>query len=389
MLSSLAYIILLGLALGYIFSLLRLPALLGMLIAGIALGSSGFNVLDESLLAISIELRQIALVIILLRAGLALNLKELKCVGRPAVLMCFVPACLEIVGITLLAPPILGISHIDAALMGTVLAAVSPAVIVPKMLKLKEQGIGGAKSIPQMIMAAGAVDDIFVIVLFSIFMNLSGGGEFSASALGQIPISIVTGLALGFGVGSGLVAYFRRFHMRDSVKLLIIFSCALLFLGVENYLKGVIPISGLLAVMAMGVAILSGHEALAIRISPKLNKLWVAAEIVLFVLVGASVDVNYALCAGFAPVVLILLALPFRMVGVFMSTIATPLNLRERLFCMIAYTPKATVQAAIGSLPLAAGVASGEIILTVAVLAILLTAPLGAFGIDLTYRRLL
>ena len=389
MLVSFAYIFLLGLSMGYIFNRLRLPALLGMLISGIILGPYALNALSPSLLSVSVELRQIALVIILMRAGLALDINDLKRVGRPALLMCFVPACFEIAGMMLVAPALLDISLLDAAVMGTVVAAVSPAIIVPKMLYLMENQIGTRKSIPQMIMAGGSVDDVFVIVLFTAFTTLSLGGEVSAASFVQIPVSIVTGLALGIGVGWLLSRYFRRFHMRDSIKVLIMMSLAFLFLGLERWLKGIVPISGLLAVMAMGATLLKTYPLLAKRISPKYSKLWVAAEILLFVLVGATVDIKFALAAGLAAVGVIFIVLLFRMVGVFVCMIHTDLTLRERLFCMIAYLPKATVQAAIGSLPLAMGLPCGKIVLTVAVLAILITAPLGAFGIDMTYKRLL
>lgn len=389
MLVSFAYIFLLGLSMGYIFNRLRLPALLGMLISGIILGPYALNALSPSLLSVSVELRQIALVIILMRAGLALDINDLKRVGRPALLMCFVPACFEIAGMMLVAPALLDISLLDAAVMGTVVAAVSPAIIVPKMLYLMENQIGTRKSIPQMIMAGGSVDDVFVIVLFTAFTTLSLGGEVSAASFVQIPVSIVTGLALGIGVGWLLSRYFRRFHMRDSIKVLIMMSLAFLFLGLEGWLKGIVPISGLLAVMAMGATLLKAYPLLAKRISPKYSKLWVAAEILLFVLVGATVDIKFALAAGLAAVGVIFIVLLFRMVGVFVCMIHTDLTLRERLFCMIAYLPKATVQAAIGSLPLAMGLPCGKIVLTVAVLAILITAPLGAFGIDMTYKRLL
>lgn len=389
MLVSFAYIFLLGLSMGYIFNRLRLPALLGMLISGIILGPYALNALSPSLLSVSVELRQIALVIILMRAGLALDINDLKRVGRPALLMCFVPACFEIAGMMLVAPALLDISLLDAAVMGTVVAAVSPAIIVPKMLYLMENQIGTRKSIPQMIMAGGSVDDVFVIVLFTAFTTLSLGGEVSAASFVQIPVSIVTGLALGIGVGWLLSRYFRRFHMRDSIKVLIMMSLAFLFLGLDGWLKGIVPISGLLAVMAMGATLLKTYPLLAKRISPKYSKLWVAAEILLFVLVGATVDIKFALAAGLAAVGVIFIVLLFRMVGVFVCMIHTDLTLRERLFCMIAYLPKATVQAAIGSLPLAMGLPCGKIVLTVAVLAILITAPLGAFGIDMTYKRLL
>jgi NhaP-type Na+/H+ or K+/H+ antiporter len=389
MLTSLAYIFLLALLLGYIFNKLRLPALLGMLITGIVLGPYALNLIDTSLLSISIELRQTALVIILLRAGLALDINDLKKVGRPAILMSFVPALFEIGGMMLVAPPLLGVSLLEAAIMGSVIAAVSPAVIVPKMLYLMENKIGTKKGIPQMIMAAGSVDDVFVIVLFTAFTTLALGGDVSTSSFLQIPVSIVTGLALGILVGWTLTTYFKKYHMRDSVKLLIIMSFAFLFLTLESWLKNTLPVSGLLAVMAMGATILQTYPVLAHRISPKFSKLWVAAEIILFVLVGATVDIQFALKAGPLMIALLLLVLIFRMAGVYFSTAKTKLNQKERLFSMIAYIPKATVQAAIGSLPLAMGLSCGNIVLTAAVLAILITAPLGAFAIDLSYKKLL
>jgi NhaP-type Na+/H+ or K+/H+ antiporter len=389
MLTSLAYIFLLALLLGYIFNKLRLPALLGMLITGIVLGPYALNLIDTSLLSISTELRQTALVIILLRAGLALDINDLKEVGRPAILMSFVPALFEIGGMMLIAPPLLGVSLLEAAIMGSVVAAVSPAVIVPKMLYLMENKIGTKKGIPQMIMAAGSVDDVFVIVLFTAFTTLALGGDVSTSSFVQIPVSIVTGLVLGILVGWALTTYFKKYHMRDSIKLLIIMSFAFLFLTLESWLKGMLPVSGLLAVMAMGATILQTYPILAKRISPKFSKLWVAAEIILFVLVGATVDIQFALKAGPIMIALLLLVLLFRMAGVYFSTAKTKLNQKERLFSMIAYIPKATVQAAIGSLPLAMGLSCGNIVLTAAVLAILITAPMGAFAIDMSYKKLL
>lgn len=389
MLTSLAYIFLLALLLGYIFNKLKLPSLLGMLITGIVLGPYALNLIDSSLLSISAELRQAALVIILIRAGLALEISELKKVGRPAILMSFVPALFEIGGMMLIAPPLLGVSLIEAAIMGAVVAAVSPAVIVPKMLYLIESKIGTRKGIPQMIMAAGSVDDVFVIVLFTAFTTLALGGDISTSGFMQIPVSIVTGLALGILVGWALTAYFKKYHMRDSVKLLIILCFAFIFLTVETWLKGLVSVPGLLAVMAMGATILQTYPVLAKRISPKFSKLWVAAEIILFVLVGATVDIQFASKAGPLMIALLLLVLLFRMAGVYFSTAKTKLNQKERLFSMISYIPKATVQAAIGSLPLAMGLSCGNLVLTAAVLAILITAPLGAFAIDLSYRKLL
>ncbi|MFI3333316.1 MAG: cation:proton antiporter [Rikenellaceae bacterium] len=389
MLTSLAYLLIVGLSLGFVFNKLHLPALIGMLAAGLILGPSGLNLLDESLLSISIELRQIALVVILLRAGLALNLADLRQVGRPAIMLCFVPACFEIAGVMLLAPWLLGVSLLEAAIMGAVVAAVSPAVIVPKMLSLMERQRGTSKGIPQMIMAGGSVDDVFVIVLFTAFTTLAMGGQVSATAALDIPLSIILGALLGFVSGFGFSEYFKRFCTRDSIKILVLLSLAFLFLALEHWAKGMVAISGLLGVMVMGITILWRYPILAKRLSPKLNKVWVGAEVMLFVLVGASVDITYALSAGALAIALILLSLLFRMSGVFASMSFSPLTMRERLFCMIAYTPKATVQAAIGSLPLAMGLPCGEIVLTVAVLSILITAPLGAFGIDMTSERLL
>lgn len=389
MLTSLAFIFLLGLSLGYVFMKLKLPALIGMLLTGITLGPYVLNLLEPSLLSVSVDLRQLALVIILTRAGLALDIKDLMKVGRPALLMCFVPACFEIAGMMLIAPPLLGISLLDAAIMGTVVAAVSPAIIVPKMLHLMDQKYGTSKSIPQLIMAGGSVDDVFVIVMFTAFTGLALGGNISAVSFLQIPVSILSGLVLGVLLGWLLTRYFKRYHMRDSVKVLIILSVSFLLVALERVLKGILPVSGLLAVMALGATLLKNYEVLALRLSAKFSKLWVGAEILLFVLVGATVDIKYAVGAGLSAVVVILFSLLFRMAGVFVCMIKTQLTLKERVFCMIAYLPKATVQAAIGSLPLAMGLPCGKIVLTVAVLAILITAPLGAFGIDMTYKRLL
>lgn len=389
MLTSLALIFLVGMSLGWIVTRLRLPSLLGMLLTGILLGPYVLDLLDASILGISDDLRQLALIIILTRAGLSLNLEDLKKVGRPAVLLCFVPACFEIVGMVTIAPRLLGISVLDAAIMGAVVAAVSPAVIVPKMLRLMEMGFGTRRSIPQMILAGASVDDVFVIVMFTAFTGLAQGGTFSPATFVQIPVSIVTGIAVGLAVGVAFGAVYRRIHVRDSVKVVVLLSVSFLFVALENAVKGIVPFSGLLAVMSCGIAINRRRPELAVRLSGKYNRLWVAAEVLLFVLVGATVDIGYAAAAGAAAVLVVLGALVFRMVGVFVCLLRTPLSAKERLFCMIAYTPKATVQAAIGSVPLTMGLGCGQIVLTVAVLAILITAPLGAFSIDLTYRRLL
>jgi len=390
MLKSLALIFLLGLVMGSIFNKLKLPSLLGMLFTGIILGPYALNLLDDKILTISPDLRQLALVIILTRAGLALDIKDLKKVGRPAILMCFVPALFEITGTILLAPNLLGISILEAAIMGTVIAAVSPAVIVPKMLKLMETGYGKTNSIPQLIMAGASVDGIFVIILFTSFTRgIATGASFSAISLLQIPISIVLGLILGILLGLFLSYLFKHIHLRDSMKVLIILSISFLFIALESSLKGVLPISGLLAVMSMGATLLKTYSKLATRISMKFSKLWVGAEILLFVLVGATVDIKYTLSSGIMVILLILGCLIFRMAGVFSSLIKTKLNSKERGFCMIAYMPKGTVQAAIGAIPLSMGLSCGQIVLTVAVSAILITAPLGAVGIDITCKTLL
>lgn len=389
MLTSLALIFLVGMSLGWLVTRLRLPSLLGMLLTGILLGPYVLNLLDDSILGISADLRQLALIIILTRAGLSLNIEDLKKVGRPAVLLCFVPACFEMVGMIVLAPRLLGLSVLEAAILGAVIAAVSPAVIVPKMLRLMELGYGARNSIPQMLLAGASVDDVFVIVMFTAFTGLAQGGTVSPATFVQIPVSIVTGIAVGLAAGIAFGAVYRRIHVRDSVKVVVLLSLSFLFVALENAVKGIVPFSGLLAVMSCGIAINRRRPELASRLSGKYNRLWVAAEVLLFVLVGATVDISYAAAAGAAAVLAVLGALVFRMVGVFVCVLGTKLSRKERLFCMLAYTPKATVQAAIGSVPLSLGLGCGQIVLTVAVVAILLTAPLGAFAIDLTYRRLL
>lgn len=389
MLTSLALIFLVGMSLGWLVTRLRLPSLLGMLLTGILLGPYVLNLLDDSILGISADLRQLAFIIILTRAGLSLNIEDLKKVGRPAVLLCFVPACFEMVGMIVLAPRLLGLSVLDAAILGAVIAAVSPAVIVPKMLRLMELGYGARNSIPQMLLAGASVDDVFVIVMFTAFTGLAQGGTVSPTTFVQIPVSIVTGIAVGLAAGIAFGAVYRRIHVRDSVKVVVLLSLSFLFVALENAVKGIVPFSGLLAVMSCGIAINRRRPELASRLSGKYNRLWVAAEVLLFVLVGATVDISYAAAAGAAAVLAVLGALVFRMVGVFVCVLGTKLSRKERLFCMLAYTPKATVQAAIGSVPLSLGLGCGQIVLTVAVVAILLTAPLGAFAIDLTYRRLL
>ncbi|MCW0885388.1 cation:proton antiporter [Clostridioides difficile] len=389
MLTSLALIFLLGMASGGIFKRIKLPNLLGMLLTGIILGPYVLNLIDNSILDISSDLRKIALIIILTRAGLSLDINDLKKVGRPAVLMCFIPATFEIIGMIVLAPKLLGVSILEAAVMGAVVGAVSPAIIVPKMLKLMEEGYGTEKSIPQMLLAGTSIDDIFVIVMFTVFTGLAQGNSISAISFLQIPVSIILGAIAGAVIGICLAVFFKKVHMRDSAKGVLLLSISFLMISLETALEGIVPFSGLLAVMNIGIFLQIKYRVVARRLSVKYSKLWVGAEILLFVLVGATVDISYAFKAGIGAVILIFGVLLFRMVGVFFCLIKTNLTIKERLFCMIGYIPKATVQAAIGGVPLAMGMASGQLILTLAVLAILITAPLGAFGIDVTYKKLL
>lgn len=387
MLLSIAYMLMVGMAAGWACRRLRLPGLAGMIATGILLGPYALDLIDGSILGISAELRRIALIIILMRAGLSLDVDDLKRVGRPAILMCFVPACFEILGMLVLAPRLLGITVLEAAVMGAVVAAVSPAVIVPKMIMLMEEGYGTDNSIPQLILAGASVDDVFVIVLFSAFTGLAQGGSVSPVSFVQIPWSILAGILAGCGAGALLALYFRWVHIRDTAKVIILMCISFVLVSLEDALKGTFTFSSLISVMCMGITLQKQRETVAGRLSLKFNKLWVGAEILLFVLVGATVDIHYAVSAGAAAILLILGALVFRMAGVMCCLLGTRLSLKERMFCMAAYMPKATVQAAIGGVPLSMGLACGNIVLTVAVLAILITAPLGAFLIDLTYRR--
>ncbi len=387
MLTSLALIFLCGMLLGGLFQKIKLPSLLGMLITGIALSPYAFNLLDDSILNISSDLRRLALVIILTRAGLSLNIDDLKKVGRPALLLTFVPACFEIIGIVLIAPFLFGISILDAAIMGSVVAAVSPAVIVPRMIHMIEEKYGTKKQIPQMILAGASVDDVFVIVLFTAFVGMAQGGTMSASQFLNVPVSIVTGILLGFITGWVMSLVFKKMHIRDSAKVLVILSISFLLLELETRIEDVLPLSGLLAIMSMGIMVAKSYGILAVRLSAKYNKLWVAAEVLLFVLVGATVDLSYALDAGLLAICVVIVGLIFRMTGVIVSLIKTKLNRKERSFCMVVYTPKATVQAAIGAIPLSMGLSSGKLILTVAVLSILITAPFGAICVDRLYEK--
>lgn len=387
MLWSLALVFLGGLLAGEVFRRLRLPPLLGMLLVGIAFGPYALGLLDDSLLAISADLRKIALIIILTRAGLSLDIGDLRKVGRSAVLLCFVPATFEIVGTVILAPHLLGVSVLEAAIIGSVIAAVSPAVVVPRMLRLMDEEYGAKQGIPQMILAGASVDDVYVIVLFSSFTSLASGGTLSPLDFVRIPTSLVLGIAAGVLCGLALAWWFSHVHIRDSIKVVIFLALSFVLVTIEDHCTGIIGFSGLLAVMSMGIMLGQRIPVVSKRLSAKYDRLWVGAELLLFVLVGAMVNVAYVAYAGVAAILLILGAMVFRMAGVFASVLGTKLNGKERTFCMLAYTPKATVQAAIGGVPLAMGLACGETVLTVAVLAILITAPFGAIAIDCTYKK--
>lgn len=389
MLLSIALILLVGMFMGWICRKVKLPALLGMLLTGIVLGPYVMNLLDESILGISAQLRKIALVIILTRAGLGLDISVLKKLGRPAIFMCFLPATFELFGMLLLAPRLFGLTLLEAAVLGAVLAAVSPAVVVPRMVKLMEEGYGTREGIPQLILAGASVDDVYVIVLFSTFVGMMQGEGVSPVRFMNIPVSILLGIGIGMLLGSLLSLYFQKIHIRDTVKVLLILSISFLLVAAEDALNTSITFSALIAIMFLGIAVRQKRGEVASRLSAKYGKLWVAAEVFLFVLVGACVNVSYLGKVGVRAILLIAGALVFRMAGVFICLLGTKLNWKERLFAMVAYTPKATVQAAIGGIPLTMGFACGETILTVAVLAIVITAPLGAFAIDLLYKKLL
>lgn len=395
MLTSLALIFLMGLAMAGICNRLKLPRIIGMLITGIVLGPCVLGLLDTSILSISPDLRKMALVIILLKAGLSLQLSDLKKVGRPAILMSFVPASFEIMAFVIFAPMILGISRLEGAVMGAVLGAVSPAVVIPRMVQLMEEGRGTNKSIPQLIMAGASCDDIFVIVLFTTFVSMAQGGSAQITDFVNIPVSIVLGILLGAAVGWLMSLFFEKAYqmhryVRNSTKVIVVLGMSFLLLAVEEWLEGIVSVSGLLAVVSMACVLnMRCPAVVARRLSEKFGKLWIAAEVILFVLVGAAVDIRYTMEAGLAAVLMILLALAIRALGVCVCLLGTQLTKKERLFCIIAYLPKATVQAAIGSVPMAMGLPCGKLVLSVAVLAILITAPLGAIGMDMTCHSLL
>ena len=395
MLTSLALVFLVGLSMAAICQKIKLPRIIGMLITGIILGPYVFDLFDQSILGISADLRKMALVIILIKAGLSLNLKELKKVGRPALLLSFLPATFELTAFLLFGPKVLGITVLESAVMGAVLAAVSPAVVVPRMVFLIDENCGTEKSIPQMILAGASLDDVFVIVLFTTFLGMAQGENINMLSFANIPISILMGVAIGAVCGIVLAwffetAYAHQHMIRNSIKVIIVLGTAFLLLAVEEWLSRVVAVSGLLAVMSMALVLaMRSAQSVTTRLQQKFGKLWLAAEVILFVLVGAAVDIRYTLKGGLPAVTMIMIGLLFRSVGVWIGVLGTKLNMKERLFCVIAYLPKATVQAAIGSVPLAMGLPCGNIVLSVAVLAILITAPLGAIGMDMSYKKLL
>ncbi len=389
MLMSLALVLLIGFCISGIFKKLHIPSLLGLIITGIVLGPSVLNLLDPKILSISSELREIALIVILFRAGLSLDISDMKKIGRPAIMLCFVPATFEIIGAIVLGPACLGLSRVDSAIVGAMLAAASPAIIVPKMLWLMEEGYGTDKHIPQLIMAGASADDIYAIVLFTAFIGMSKGDGISAWTIVSIPISIVTGLAVGIVFGIIISQIFKMIHLRDTVKILLLFGLSFLFVGCESFISKYVPFSGLLAVMALGGAILNRRATVAKRLSVKISKIWVGAELLLFVMLGSAVEIKALLSAGLGSVLLILGALLFRSVGVIVSLLGSGLTWKEILYCDVAYFPKATVQAAVGAIPLAQGLLCGMMVLTTAVLSILITAPLGAILMDLTVKKCL
>lgn len=389
MLLSIALIIVVGMAMGAICQKIKLPSLIGMLATGIVLGPYCLNLLDQNILNISADLRKIALIIILTRAGFGLDLSGLKRNGRPALMMCFVPASFEVLGILLLAPKMMGLTLLEAAILGSVLAAVSPAVVVPRMVRLMDEGYGTKQGIPQLILAGASVDDVYVIVLFSTFTGMMAGTGTSVLSFVNIPVSIILGIAAGFLISFLLAKFFEKVHMRDTIKVFLILSVSFFLVAGEDALKTPLTYSALIAVMFIGIGLQRYRGVVARRLSVKYGKLWVGAEVFLFVLVGATVNIGYLSHVGIKALILIVLALLFRMLGVFICVLGTKLGKQERLFAMLAYCPKATVQAAIGGVPLAMGFACGDTVLTVAVLAIVLTAPLGAFAIDLTYKKFL
>lgn len=395
MLTSLALIFIFGLAISSICKMIRIPGIIGMMLTGIVLGPHCLNLLDAEILKISPELWKMALVIIIIKAGLSINVKDLKVVERPMLLIGFVPPLLEILAFFLFAPGIFGINKTEALLMGSVVAAVSPAVIIPRMVVLAERHYGTAFKLPQMLMAGVGLDNVFVIMLFSTFLGLTLEGHAEIRNFINVPISLITGLIVG--VISGLLltyffetAYAAKHYVRNSLKLMVVLGVAFLLMALEQWTKEIISVSGLFAVMSMACTLNFKSTALVSRrLSEKFSKLWLAAEVVLFVLVGAAVDIHYTLQAGLPSLIIICIGLLFRSAGMEISLLGTQFSLKERLFCVLTYLPKATVQAAIGSIPLAMGLSWGHLILSVSVVAIFFTSLLGTMAIDCTYQNLL
>ena len=390
MTTSIAIIILFGLTLNFIFEKLKLPGLLGMLLLGIVLGPYVLDVLDSALLSISSDLRKLALIIILLRAGLGISKDNLNKVGKTAIKMSFIPGILEGLTIASLSMFLFNMTFIEGGILGFIVAAVSPAVVVPSMLNFIDNKIGEKKNIPTLILASASIDDVVAITIFTTFLGLYSGSQINIGmSLLSIPISIVLGIVIGVLTGLLLVSFFKKHHVRDTKKVLIILGIATLLTSLETVLSGLVPIASLLGVMTIGFVLLEKREIVAKRLAKKFNKIWVFSEILLFVLIGSQVNIEVAFNSGLKGVIIILCGLILRSIGVLISTLGTDLNLKERLFCAIAYTPKATVQAAIGAIPLSLGVPSGELILAVAVLSIILTAPLGLIGIRYGGKHLL
>ncbi|WP_423363463.1 cation:proton antiporter [Mycoplasma sp. P36-A1] len=389
MLLSFAYILLIGMFSSYLMKKIKLPTLIGMIITGIIIGPFGLNIIDKSILSMAADLKEVALIIILIRAGLALDISKLMKVGRSALLLCFIPACFEIVGITYFSMKLFDMPLIEGAILGAIIAAVSPAIIIPKMLSLLEKGYGSNKNIPQLVLASASVDDVFVIILFTIFTNIAKTNTFSINSIINIPLSLISAISIGIVLGFILIKLFKNIHIRDTSKVVIILGISFILVGLEEIINQYIPFAPLLSIMTIAIIIFNKYEPLAVRLSLKFNKLWVVAEIILFVLVGTTVNLSFITQVGTKAFVLILLALALRIIGVLVCLIKTNLNTNERIFTALACTPKATVQAALGSIPLSLGLSSGSIIQAIAVLSILICAPLGAIAIDLTYNRLL
>lgn len=384
--TSISIIFILGLTAGFLCKKLTLPPLIGYLLLGILIGPYSLNLIDSTTLNISSDIRRLALVVILTRAGLSLSISDLKQVGKPAVFMSFVPAVFEILGMTFISTKLLGLSIVEGLILGSCVAAVSPAVIVPSMLKIMESGYGSKKKIAQLIMAGASIDDIFVIVLFTSFLGVGEGGVFVASSLAEIPLSILLGFLLGVATGLVFTKIVSKFANIDMTKLIMVYiSICTVFLIIEDYSV----VSGLISIMTMGIVVNTKEKKLAETMATSFKSLWTLGELLLFVLVGATVNISYSLSLGMVSVAVICFAVFFRMFGVFAILSCTNFTFNEKLFCMIAYSPKATVQAAIGGLPLALGLSCGDIVLTISVVSILLTAPVGAFVIEHTYKKLL